>query len=80
MDRVLLHVFTGTTKTGKERGRGRKGRGMSAITTPVFYSAHQFYPNPVMSSTKISTDQNIQIVKRIGAGMQFDTSVLLMCY
>ena len=48
--------------------------GNVCYNNPSFYSAHQFYPNPVMSSTKISTDQNIQIVKRIGAGMQFDTS------
>ena len=49
----------------ERKGVGRKLRVMSAITTPVFFL-------PIMSSAKISTDQNIQIVKRTGARMQFD--------
>ena len=58
----------------ERKGEREKREGNVCYNNPSFYSAHQFYPNPVMSSTKISTDQNIQIVKRIGAGMQFDTS------
>jgi len=67
-------VFTGTTKARKGKARERKGKreGNACYKNPIFYSAYQFHPNPIMSSVKITANKNIQILKRTGTRMQFD--------
>lgn len=60
-------------KDGKGKGERERREGNVCYNSSS-YSTHQFYPNPIKSSVKISTNQNIQIVRRTGARMQFDTS------
>ena len=58
----------------EREGEREKREGNACYNNPIFYSARQFHPNPIMSSVKITNNQNIQILKRTGTRMQFDTS------
>ena len=42
LERVKIHVFTGTTERGKGKGRRKKGRRMPAITTLLFHPPISF--------------------------------------
>ena len=61
-------------KDGKGKGEREEREGNACYKNTIFYSTHQFHPNPIMSSVKNTANQSIQILKRTGTRMQFDTS------
>ena len=58
-------------REGKGKGEKEKREENACYNNPTFSSAHQFHPNPIMLSVKITANQNIQILKRTGTRMQF---------